>query len=99
MAMDPAGKMMVLNPSAGRLLGLEGADLVGRPAGEVLKDFPWFIEILKKTLAEKASVSRQEVMLSIRGQENRIGYSTLLISDPQKQLLGSGIIFQVLPKG
>ena len=41
-------------------------------------------------------VSRQEVTLPLKGKDSRIGYTTILISDAQKKLLGSGIIFQQL---
>jgi len=43
-------------------------------------------------------VSRQEVMTPLHGEESRVGYTTILITDHQKTLMGSGIIFQQLPK-
>lgn len=95
--MDLEGKVTTINPAAIRILDVV-VPPIGRPVKEVLKECPWFVEILEKTLKEKNTVSRQEVNLTLHGQENRIGYTTLLISDPQKNLLGSGIIFQQLPK-
>jgi PAS domain S-box-containing protein len=97
-AADPQGKILVMNPSAARLLGLASPALSGQPIQEVFKDHSWFIDILKKTLADKNAVSRQEVQLPLHGEPRRVGYTTMLISDRQKKLLGSGIIFQELPK-
>lgn len=97
-AMDVTGKIIIFNPSAMRLLGIEGAEPLGRPASDVLQASRWFVETLQKTLSEKNTVSRQEVKLPLKGEESRVGYSTILISDPQKNLMGSGIIFQQLPK-
>jgi PAS domain S-box-containing protein len=95
---DLAGNVTILNPSAARLLGLPGDKAVGQPIVSVLKDHPWFIEILQKTLKEKAAVSRQEVNVSLQGAEARVGYTTILVQDQRKNLLGSGIIFQQLSK-
>ncbi|OGR89537.1 MAG: hypothetical protein A2992_03805 [Elusimicrobia bacterium RIFCSPLOWO2_01_FULL_59_12] len=97
-AIDLSGKITILNPAAARLLDLGVENPMGRAASEVLKDHAWFIDILSKTLSDKCSVSRQEVDLSLRGQDSRVGYSTILISDHDKNLMGSGIIFQQIPK-
>jgi GAF domain-containing protein len=94
-AMDMSGNVTILNPAATRLLDI-GGPVVGQPVQNVLKDYPWFVEVLQKTLKEKNVVSRQEVNLALKGKEGRLGYTTLLISDTAKTLLGSGIIFQQL---
>jgi signal transduction protein with GAF and PtsI domain len=94
---DPAGKILIMNPVALRVLNIP-SPAVGKPVKDVLKEYAWFGEKLSKTLNDKSTVSRQEVTFPIQGQEARIGYSTLVILDEQKNLLGSGIIFQQLPK-
>jgi adenylate cyclase len=96
MAMDRDGRLTVLNPSAAVILGLSPGHYTGRPAAEVLSATPWFVDAMKKTQESQATLSRQEVVLNLRGIDTRIGYSTILIADPQKTQLGSGIIFQKL---
>ena len=95
--MDAAGILTILNPAASRLMNVPTAG-VGQAAKDVLKDYPWFYDILQKTFKEKTAVSRQEVNVPLQGQDSRVGYTTILITDPQKNLMGSGIIFQQLPK-
>lgn len=95
-AIDQAGTITIFNPSATQLLQLNGLSGVGKPAGEALKDYPWLLQTLQQTLASKSTVSRQETQLPIRGENQRIGYTTILISDQLKQVLGAGIIFQKL---
>jgi GAF domain-containing protein len=97
-AADLEGKILVMNPSAARILKMAAPALAGQASQDVLKEYPWLVELLKKTLVEKTAVSRQEVQVPLHGEPSRVGYSTLLISDPKKNLLGSGIIFQELPK-
>jgi len=95
-AMDASGLILVLNPASTQLLHLAGEKVVGKAASEILKAYPWFIEILQKTLRSKETVSRQETSVTIAGQPQRIGYTTILIRDHEKNMLGSGIIFQKL---
>ncbi len=96
-AIDTAGLITIINPAAVRLLDIAVQTPVGQPATNVLKNHSWCAEILQKTLSEKVTVSRQEVHVPLHGQESRVGYSTLLISDALRKLMGSGIIFQQLP--
>lgn len=95
-AMDVGRRLTILNPAAKSLLQLPPSAAVGSSVQEVLKEVPWFIQTLEETLAKKATVSRQETTLSLQGQTVRVGYTTILIADPNKQILGSGIIFQKL---
>ena len=92
------GKMTIFNPAAATILNLPQAAYVGKVATDVLKEYPWFTKMLQDTLSSKATVSRQETVLSIKGEEAKVGYTTILISDPMKTVLGAGIIFQRLTK-
>jgi len=96
MAMDLKNKITIFNPSAASILGLRAADYVGKSADDVLKDLPWFLKTLQETLISKSTVSRLDTTLSIGGESTKIGYTTILISDPNKIVLGSGMIFQKL---
>ena len=90
------GKITILNPAAAAILKLAAADQLGRPAAEALKETPWFLETLQSTLSAKTTVSRQETRQTLHGEASRIGFTTILIKDPQKIVLGAGIIFQKL---
>lgn len=90
------GNITILNPAAAAILKLAAVDQVGKPAVEVLKETPWFLETLQTTMASKVTVSRQETTQTLQGESARIGFTTILIKDPQKIVLGSGIIFQKL---
>jgi adenylate cyclase len=90
------GNITILNPAAASILKLAGTDQIGRSAAEALKDTPWFLETLQNTLASKSTVSRQESQQTLHGEPSRIGYTTILIKDPHKIVLGAGIIFQKL---
>jgi adenylate cyclase len=96
MAIDLARKITILNPAAATILKLSSSSQSGRSASDVLKELPWFLETLEITLASKSTVSRQETTQNIKAESTRIGFSTILIKDPQKLVLGSGIIFQKL---
>lgn len=95
-AVDAAQAVTLFNPSAAQLLHLDGQAAVGKPVADVLKEYPWFVQTFQQTLASQSTLSRQETRLAIRGEEQRIGYSTILISDQDKKVLGAGIIFQKL---
>jgi len=95
-AVDLKNRVTIFNPAAASILHLASDKHVGQAAQEVLKDFPWFIKILQDTLSSKTTVSRQETMLPIAGESAKVGYTTILISDPIKIVLGAGIIFQRL---
>jgi adenylate cyclase len=95
-AMDLQNKITILNPAAASIFHLPAASYEGKPISTILMDYPWFIKTLGDTLASKSTVSRQETLIKIAGEETKIGYTTILISDPMKIVLGSGVIFQKL---
>ncbi len=99
-AMDSREMITVLNSAAARLLNLPDSGSVEKKAQDVLSGTPWFLEILQKTLTSRQTVSRQEAVVLIEAQEVRVGYTTILVVDQQKNVLGAGVIFQKLePRG
>jgi len=90
------GKLTIFNPAAASILHLPSGSYEGKPSSIVLKDYPWVIKTLEDTLSSKKTVSRQETTLTINKEEAKVGYTSILISDPAKKVLGSGIIFQRL---
>lgn len=95
-AMDAQGMLTVVNPSAVKLLDLPELARPGKPVAMALIDHPWFMDTLKRTLESHQTVSRQEAELPVKGTPQRFGYTTILIADKEKTVMGSGIIFQRL---
>ncbi len=95
-AVDLDAKITIFNPAAASILHLPETLYIGKPVSDVLKDYSWFTKTLEETLATKSTVSRQETTMSIQGEPAKVGYTTILIRDPMKTVLGSGIIFQRL---
>lgn len=97
-AMGADSSIMVLNPSAASILHLPAGPYVGKPAQDVLRDFGGLTQLMSGTLSGQPTVSRQEMILKIEGQDATIGYTTILIKDPSSKVLGAGVIFQKLTK-
>jgi len=95
-AINQDNRVTLMNPSAIRLLHLAEGSSAGKPVTEVLRHYPWFIDTLLQTQKTQQNVSRQETDISVEGVNTRFGYTTIVIADAQKNLLGSGIIFQKL---
>jgi len=95
-AIDQKNNISVMNPSASRLLALPESGCVGKPAAVVLMDTPWITETLQSTVQSRETVSRQEKQLSLKGQDIRLGYTTILITDRDGAALGAGMLFQKL---
>lgn len=90
------GRITILNPAAASILRLAQGPYTGKSMVGILKDYPWFEKTLQGTLTAKQTVSRQETVLAIAGADSKVGYTTILISDPDKNVLGAGVIFQRL---
>jgi GAF domain-containing protein len=95
-AIDAAKRITILNRAAVQLLALDGEAGAGKPVDSILKGYPWFIETLQQTLNSLSPVSRQETSLTVAGASRRIGYTTIVIADQNKKVLGSAILFQKL---
>ena len=93
-AMDMRGRLMLCNPAARRILALGEAVPAGAPAEQVLSHVPRLVEILAETLSSRQVVKRQEFQWKFQGEARTLGYSTLLIQDPQGNLSGAGVTFQ-----
>lgn len=93
-AVDLHGRMILCNPSAKRILGLPPALGINIPVQDALAKCPDLAEILLDTLASRKTAKRQDLWWK-QGSETRVlGYSTLLIQDPQGRVAGAGVTFQ-----
>lgn len=93
-AVDIHGHVMLCNPAAKKILGLADHLPMNQPADTTLMAIPTMAEILMDTLVKKETVKRKDLAWKHKGENRVLGYSTLLIQDPQGQVVGAGITFQ-----
>jgi len=96
-SIDKGGRIKTFNLRANRILGINKHQALDKPAEEVLAKQIEIYDVLQKTLNERKTVNRLELnIVRMNGQKACIGYSTLLITDRQNEVVGAGIIFQDL---
>ncbi|MEK7859580.1 MAG: GAF domain-containing protein [Elusimicrobiota bacterium] len=93
-AIDMHGRMILCNPSAKRILGLNPELPMNLPAEQALIGIHEMCDILMDTLASRKTVKRQDLWWKRNDQTRILGYSTLLIQDTQGRISGAGITFQ-----
>jgi adenylate cyclase len=94
LAIDMRGRLILCNPSARRILGISPELPLNLPVEQALGTIPEIAEILAKTASTRQTVKRQELRWTRDGQERVLGYSTIMIQDPQGNVSGAGITFQ-----
>jgi len=96
-AIDGEGRIKTFNLRANRILGINKHYALDKPVEEVLAKQREIYEVLMTTLNERKVVNRLELnIVRMNGEKACIGYSTLLITDRQNELIGAGIVFQDL---
>lgn len=96
-AIDDKWNVTHLNPSAEQILFLSAVQSIGKSVSEVLKNYPSVYKEIVDTLTAKEKKFHQQIACVRTDQsEIQIGYSTFLIQDRLRKLLGAGIIFQNL---
>jgi PAS domain S-box-containing protein len=95
-AVDTHGRVILCNPAARRILGLAPEAPINQPAEQLLMHAPKISDVLMDTLATRKTVKRQDLDWTYRGETRKLGYSTILIQDPQGEITGAGITFQDL---
>lgn len=93
-AIDMHGRMILCNPSARRILGLNPELPMNLPAEQALIGIHEMCDILMDTLATRKTVKRQDLWWKRKDETRVLGYSTLMIQDTQGRVSGAGITFQ-----
>ena len=94
---DTSGNITHFNPSAEKILQLENSDSIGKKSVEVLKGCPAIQQILAQFLDSKEKKTREQFSCQTsNGQSIHIEYSTFLLQNPSRKILGAGMIFQSL---
>ncbi len=97
-AVDMHGRVILCNPAARRILQLNGEVKLNQPVDQILLQVPKLADILLDAVATRKTVKRQEFEWELRGAKRLLGYSTILIQDPQGDLAGAGVTFQDITK-
>lgn len=93
-AVDMHGRIMLMNPAARRILGLTGDLPLSIPVDQALMHASQISDILLDALATRKVVKRQDISWTYKGTTKILGYSTIMIQDPQGEITGAGITFQ-----
>ncbi|OGR89116.1 MAG: hypothetical protein A3J74_11355 [Elusimicrobia bacterium RIFCSPHIGHO2_02_FULL_57_9] len=93
-AVDMHGRIMLMNPAARRILGLTGDLPLSIPVDQALMHASRVADILLDALATRKVAKRQELSWTYKGSTKILGYSTIMIQDPQGEITGAGITFQ-----
>lgn len=93
-AADLRGRLMLMNPAARRILSISADLPLNIPVEQALKNIPGMADILVLALSSRQTVKRQELEWVYDGKKRILGYSTLMIQDPQGAVAGVGITFQ-----
>lgn len=92
---DEHGRLVRMNPGAERILQIDYKPTKApQPIEAALGGFMPLITALRRVAESEEPVHRQELSLSIRGREARIGYSGIPLFGRDGQRLGSAILFQ-----
>lgn len=97
-AVDHGGNIQKMNFHAGQLLGIDPAQVVGRPAKEILskEHYRTFIELLKSMKQHRATTLQKEFRLKIAGRMIPLQMHLSLLKDEKGQDLGQVIVFDDL---
>ncbi|MEK7744047.1 MAG: GAF domain-containing protein [Elusimicrobiota bacterium] len=97
LAVDLQGRVMICNPAARRILGIQG-DVTDLPIENAVPHLMELAAILRMTLASKQTVKRRDLRWNLGGEARLLGYSSLLIQDAAGAFTGAGITFQDITK-
>lgn len=96
LSVDLSGVVVYGNPTAGRILRLEVAAILGKPFDTALAAYPELCAVIRDALDTHKTVHRAEVSVLHGDARMVIGYSTLQVRNAGGEYLGIGIIFQDL---
>ncbi|MEJ7810577.1 MAG: ATP-binding protein [Gemmatimonadaceae bacterium] len=85
---DTGGRLIYMNPSAGKLLGVDVAQAIGKPVAETLQaNAPELAAALERTVRDRVRITRGEAAITSDGRRMAIGLTTTTI-DARRQPSG-----------
>jgi two-component system, NtrC family, sensor histidine kinase PilS len=96
LTVDHTGELAFANPAAGRMLGFEPADAIGKPIRELFGDkAPVLVQALERTIRDRIRISRWEATIAGESGTFPIGLNTTTIdADGTPQGVSATAIFQ-----
>ncbi|HSJ64321.1 MAG TPA: ATP-binding protein [Gemmatimonadaceae bacterium] len=80
LTVDDVGRLLYVNPTAGRLLGLDADAAVGRPMSEMLETIaPGLLRAMERTMRDRVRINRGEASILRDGRSIAIGLTTMTI--------------------
>ena len=94
-SVDLKGRVIYLNPMAGKILHLEADTCCREMAYErAFEGFPALKDVIKETIETGKCVRRAEISIMHANTPLIIGYSTMLVKNHEGAELGVTVIFQ-----
>jgi nitrogen fixation/metabolism regulation signal transduction histidine kinase len=94
-SVDMSGKIVYLNPMAGKILHWDEADkCLGCNYAKAFEGFPALKGVIKETLETNKTVRRAEISIMHANVPLVIGYSTMHVKNHEGNNLGVTVIFQ-----
>lgn len=94
-SVDLKGKVVYLNPMAGKILRMEFDESCrDMQYEEIFSSFPALKGVIKETIETGKCVRRAEISIMHANTPLIIGYSTMLVKNPEGAELGVTVIFQ-----
>jgi diguanylate cyclase (GGDEF)-like protein/PAS domain S-box-containing protein len=92
-AADRGGRIVDLNHSAERLIGIERKAVIGRPIDEVLSAYPVLVELLGAPVTGPAGISgHREMVIRADGISKYYGLSYSLVATRRGDCLGRAVV-------
>ncbi len=94
-SVDLKGKVVYVNPMAGKILHMPSESCCHDKGYEqVFEGFPALKDVIKETIDTGKCVRRAEISIMHANTPLIIGYSTMLVKNPEGTELGVTVIFQ-----
>ena len=94
-SVDLKGKVVYINPMAGKILHMESQTCCRDMAYEqIFADFPALTGVIRETIETGKCVRRAEISIMHANTPLIIGYSTMLVKNHDGTELGVTVIFQ-----
>ncbi|MGD9641463.1 MAG: PAS domain-containing protein [Elusimicrobiales bacterium] len=94
-SVDLKGKVVYVNPMAGKILHMPAESCCHDKSYEqVFENFPALKDVIKETIDTAKCVRRAEISIMHANTPLIIGYSTMLVKNPEGVELGVTVVFQ-----
>ncbi|HAH31690.1 MAG TPA: hypothetical protein DCL44_05185 [Elusimicrobia bacterium] len=94
-SVDMSGKVVYINPTAGRILHLEDIPAcLDKKYDAAFESYPALTDVIHETILTGKTVRRAEISIMHASTPLIIGYSTMHVRGPGGQEMGVTVVFQ-----